>query len=202
MPRRRAALACLVTALAADPPVSKFAVRNLSGDFIGLWWIDGQRGRLVAQSKVAVRHTSSVEINSFRGHRFVVRRLRRKARLEEAQKAFTEEVAVGATAEEEEAAYVATLDGRTKVSWSATKKIGPFKARDFVTLCHFADLPGGGRIVVNRAFKHASRPATAAYERGEVVLAANIVRAAGGGSSAGTCAWASGGSSPARRRGT
>lgn len=84
MPRRRAALACLVTALAADPPVSKFAVRNLSGDFIGLWWIDGQRGRLVAQSKVAVRHTSSVEINSFRGHRFVVRRLRRKARLVDA----------------------------------------------------------------------------------------------------------------------
>lgn len=82
----------------------------------------------------------------------------------------------------EECVDVATLDGRTKVSWSATKKIGPFKARDFVTLCHFADLPGGGRIVVNRAFKHASRPATAAYERGEVVLAANIVRAAGGGS--------------------
>ena len=35
---------------------------------------------------------------------------------------------------------------------------------------------------MNRAFKHASRPVTAAYERGEVVLAANIVRAAGGGS--------------------
>ena len=76
---------CLASALASgatdDPAVSKFSVRNLSGGFIGLWWIDHRGRQLVAQSAVAVRHTSSVEINSFRGHRFVIRRLRRKARL-------------------------------------------------------------------------------------------------------------------------
>jgi len=81
----RAALVCLASALASgatdDPAVSKFSVRNLSGGFIGLWWIDHRGRQLVAQSAVAVRHTSSVEINSFRGHRFVIRRLRRKARL-------------------------------------------------------------------------------------------------------------------------
>ena len=80
-----AALVCLASALASgatdDPAVSKFSVRNLSGGFIGLWWIDHRGRQLVAQSAVAVRHTSSVEINSFRGHRFVIRRLRRKARL-------------------------------------------------------------------------------------------------------------------------
>ena len=78
-----AALVCLASALASgatdDPAVSKFSVRNLSGGFIGLWWIDHRGRQLVAQSAVAVRHTSSVEINSFRGHRFVIRRLRRKA---------------------------------------------------------------------------------------------------------------------------
>ena len=80
-----AALVCLASALASgatdDPAVSKFSVRNLSGGFIGLWWIDHRGRQLGAQSAVAVRHTSSVEINSFRGHRFVIRRLRRKARL-------------------------------------------------------------------------------------------------------------------------
>ena len=65
---------------------------------------------------------------------------------------------------------------RTKISWSATKKIGIFKARDFVTLCHFRDLADGSRCVLNRAVDHPSRPPSRRYTRGEVVIAANIVR--------------------------
>jgi len=76
---------------------------------------------------------------------------------------------------------VARLDPSTKVSWSATKNFGPFKPRDFVTLCHYTKLPGGARVIVNRATRHASRPVTAKYRRGEVVLAANLVEAAPGG---------------------
>lgn len=76
---------------------------------------------------------------------------------------------------------VATLDAATKISWSRTKAFGPFKPRDFVTLCHFAPLPGGARGIFNRAATHASKPPRPDYERGEVVLAANVVEAAAGG---------------------
>ena len=68
-------------------------------------------------------------------------------------------------------------DATTKVSWSATKPFGPFKPRDFVTLCHFTTLRSGARCVVNRAVTHASRPEVKQYRRAEVVLAANVVAA-------------------------
>jgi len=76
---------------------------------------------------------------------------------------------------------VARLDKHTKVSWSATKPFGPFKPRDFVTLCHFCKFPGGARCVVNRATTFAGRPPTTKYRRGEVVLAATVIEAAAGG---------------------
>ena len=66
-------------------------------------------------------------------------------------------------------------DEATKVSWSATKPFGPFKPRDFVTLCHFTKLKSGARCIVNRPCVHAARPEVAKYRRAEVVLAANIV---------------------------
>ena len=85
----RRALACLALALAARPAspdssvMSKFTLRNLSGGFVGVWWIDRGGRRLIPQSSVAVRNTSNIEINSFRGHEFVVRRLAAQERLGE-----------------------------------------------------------------------------------------------------------------------
>lgn len=76
---------------------------------------------------------------------------------------------------------VQRLDDQTKVSWSATKAFGPFKARDFVTLCHFTKVKSGARCIVNRATTHPLRPVTDAYARGEIILAANVVEDAGGG---------------------
>ena len=76
---------------------------------------------------------------------------------------------------------VQRLDDQTKVSWSATKAFGPFKARDFVTLCHFTKMKSGARCIVNRATSHPLKPVTDAYARGEIILAANVVEDAGGG---------------------
>jgi len=65
----------------------------------------------------------------------------------------------------------------SKVSWSATKPIGVFKARDFVTLCHFTQLKDGSKCVVNKAVDHPTKPPSSKYQRAEVVIAANIVKA-------------------------
>lgn len=70
----------------------------------------------------------------------------------------------------------AWLDSGTKVSWSATKPIGIFKPRDFVTLCHFTQLQDGSRCIVNRAIDHPTMPPSNKYQRAEIVIAANIVR--------------------------
>mmetsp|Transcript_921 Transcript_921/g.3128 ORF Transcript_921/g.3128 Transcript_921/m.3128 type:complete len:308 (+) Transcript_921:30-953(+) len=76
----------------------------------------------------------------------------------------------------DECVDVGRLDANVKVSWSATKKIGVFKPRDFVTLCHFTKLADGSRCVVNRAVDGFKEPSHK-YQRGEIVIAANIVKA-------------------------
>lgn len=70
------------------------------------------------------------------------------------------------------------LNHNTKVSWSVTKPFGNglFKARDFVTLCHYRDLSDGSRCIINHATTHPLRPASRRYQRAEVVLAANIIK--------------------------
>ena len=75
------------------------------------------------------------------------------------------------------------LSHDTKISWSVTKSFasGFFKPRDFVTLCHYADLKDGSRCIVNRATTHRAKPIHAKYQRAEVVLAANIVKPHGRG---------------------
>lgn len=60
---------------------TKFSLRNLSGGSIGVWWLNGKN--LVPQQSVAIRNSSSIEINSFRGHQFVVRRRDWKEKLNE-----------------------------------------------------------------------------------------------------------------------
>ncbi|KAJ1458806.1 hypothetical protein M885DRAFT_460543 [Pelagophyceae sp. CCMP2097] len=68
------------------------------------------------------------------------------------------------------------LNPSTKISWSRTATTAMvFKARDFVTLCHFLDLDDSTRCVVNRAAETAKRPQTAQLCRGEVVLGANVI---------------------------
>ena len=46
------------------------------------------------------------------------------------------------------------LSPDTKISWAATPKYGPFKARDFVTVVHYRTLDDGTMVVVNRAVEH------------------------------------------------
>ena len=72
-------LGLLTTRIMGDV-MTKFSLRNLSGESIGLWWLDGGV-RLVPQTSIAIRNSSSLEINSYRGHEFVVRRMPVKAPL-------------------------------------------------------------------------------------------------------------------------
>ena len=46
------------------------------------------------------------------------------------------------------------LSPDTKVSWSATRRMGPLQARDFVTIVHYRRLEDGTMLVVNRPAEH------------------------------------------------
>lgn len=63
----------------------------------------------------------------------------------------------------------------TKVTWTITPPIFPFKPRDFVTAIHVRKLKDGTIVVLNRAIQHAAAPATSSYVRGQIILAANII---------------------------
>jgi len=65
---------------------------------------------------------------------------------------------------------------RTKVTWSASGKYGPFKARDFCTLVHFATLADGTQAIVSVPFNHPQAPATSRYVRSEVIMAGHFMR--------------------------
>jgi hypothetical protein len=49
----------------------KFAMRNLCGEPIRVYWI-GFDNALVEQSTLPIRNSSSLSINSFRSHRFLI----------------------------------------------------------------------------------------------------------------------------------
>ena len=78
---------CALAAVACAEVASKFSLRNLSGEYVGLWWLEPRRGRaarkMVPQSKVGIRDTSAIEINSYRGHEFLLRVLPGKGAIEE-----------------------------------------------------------------------------------------------------------------------
>lgn len=46
------------------------------------------------------------------------------------------------------------LSDDTKISWAATPRYRPFKARDFVTAVHYRTLEDGTMMVVNRPVEH------------------------------------------------
>lgn len=50
------------------------------------------------------------------------------------------------------------LSEDTKLTWSASARIGPFKERDFVTRVHYRTLPDGTRLVANRAENSSCAP--------------------------------------------
>mmetsp|Transcript_8871 Transcript_8871/g.27296 ORF Transcript_8871/g.27296 Transcript_8871/m.27296 type:complete len:582 (+) Transcript_8871:48-1793(+) len=80
----RGLLSVVAAATATGAEVmTKFSLRNLSGGSIGLWWLEPNTKRMIPQTSVAIRNSSSLEINSYRGHEFAVRRLPRKANVTE-----------------------------------------------------------------------------------------------------------------------
>ncbi|CAM9115160.1 unnamed protein product [Ascophyllum nodosum] len=68
------------------------------------------------------------------------------------------------------------LSPDTKISWAATPRYGPFKARDFVTVVHYRTLPDGTMIVLNRAIEHPAARRGNKYVRAEILIATNIMR--------------------------
>ena len=70
---QKAVLLVAAARVASGEVMSKFSLRNLSEGPIGVWWIEAGSQRLVPQAPSTIRHTSAIEINSFRGHRFLVR---------------------------------------------------------------------------------------------------------------------------------
>jgi len=67
----------------------------------------------------------------------------------------------------------------TKITWSASGKYGPFKARDFCTLVYFSVLKDGSRAIVSRPWResHHLKKADEAYVRSEVLLSGHFLRA-------------------------
>jgi len=69
-----------------------------------------------------------------------------------------------------------TVAENTKISWASSPPVFPFKPRDFVTLVHIRKLKDGTVIVLNKGVSHPDAPITSNYVRGEIVLAANIIK--------------------------
>ncbi|CAB1114578.1 unnamed protein product [Ectocarpus sp. CCAP 1310/34] len=69
------------------------------------------------------------------------------------------------------------LDENTKVVWASSPSPLPFvKPRDFVTVVNVRRLEDGSIVVVNRGYRHPEAPPSTEYVRGEVILAANVIR--------------------------
>ena len=64
----------------------------------------------------------------------------------------------------------------TKITWTATPPVFPFKPRDFCTLVHMRKLKDGTYVILNKATSHAGAPPQPGYVRGQIVLAANIIQ--------------------------
>lgn len=67
------------------------------------------------------------------------------------------------------------IDRDTRITWAATNRFGPFKARDFCTLIHFKVMEST-KVVVNFAVQHPRAPPSSSYVRSEILLAATVLR--------------------------
>jgi len=68
------------------------------------------------------------------------------------------------------------LDANTKITWSASGRVGPFKERDFVTRVHYRTAPDGSLIIANRAETHPTAPETDRFLRMEIMIGGNVLR--------------------------
>ncbi|CAM9316264.1 unnamed protein product [Chrysoparadoxa australica] len=66
--------------------------------------------------------------------------------------------------------------GATKISWSRSPRMGPFKARDFITVVHYTELEDGTLAVVNHPVNHKLAPITKQFIRAEILIATNMMR--------------------------
>ena len=66
-----AVLALASAAVMARDEGVKFSMRNLSGETVRVYWV-GFDNSLVAQTQLPVKNSSSVSINSYRTHKFLV----------------------------------------------------------------------------------------------------------------------------------
>ena len=64
----------------------------------------------------------------------------------------------------------------TRIVWSTSFPIFPFKPRDFCTLVHFRSLRDGTLVVLNTATEHPLAHRDPKYQRGYIVLGANIIQ--------------------------
>lgn len=75
-----------------------------------------------------------------------------------------------------EIADIDRLSEDTKVTWSASGRYGPFRARDACTIVHYRKLKDGSLVVINRAAEHVKAPRSEKYVRSQVLLAGNVMR--------------------------
>ncbi|CAN0437776.1 unnamed protein product, partial [Ectocarpus sp. 12 AP-2014] len=68
------------------------------------------------------------------------------------------------------------LSQDSKITWAASGRMGPFKARDFCTLVHFRTLSDGTLAQVSKPVEHPAAPRTSRYVRSEILLAGNFMR--------------------------
>lgn len=71
---------------------------------------------------------------------------------------------------------VESLDASTKLTWSASARIGPFKERDFVTRVHYRTLSDGTIVAASRAENSSHAPASDNYLRMEMCVGGNILQ--------------------------
>ena len=69
---------------------------------------------------------------------------------------------------------IESINEETKISWCATAKIGPFKARDFVTLVHYCDHKGGFASVAAHV-DHPLLPPAEGYVRAQIQINATFM---------------------------
>ncbi|KAJ1390027.1 hypothetical protein B484DRAFT_297606, partial [Ochromonadaceae sp. CCMP2298] len=71
---------------------------------------------------------------------------------------------------------VEAVGENTKIYYSSSHPIFPFKPRDFCTIFHFRKLKDGTMIMLNRATEHPNASPRPGFVRGSIVLGATIVQ--------------------------
>ena len=64
----------------------------------------------------------------------------------------------------------------TKVVWTGSPPLFPFKPRDFCTIVHIRKLKDGTVVILNRATNHPKAPQRPEYVRASIILAGNIIQ--------------------------